>query len=103
MKISNEGLSIIKHFEGMRLIAYRDAVNVLTIGYGHTGPDVTEGMKITEEQAEDLLRKDVERFEVGTEGLTAPVTLTQNEFDALVSFSYNVGLGALGESTLLKN
>lgn len=101
MKLSETGLALIKEFEGCELIAYRDAVNVLTIGYGHTGPDVTENLVISQERAEELLRQDVAIFEKGVEELVT-VPLTQFEFDALVSFSYNLGLGALQRSTLLK-
>jgi len=71
---------------------------VLTIGYGHTGSDVTTGMTITESEAEALLRKDLQRFEASVRTLIS-VRLTQHEFDATVSFAFNVGAGALEQST----
>jgi lysozyme len=102
MKISNRGLELIKKFEGLELKAYRCPAGVLTIGYGHTGMDVRTGMTITEAQATELLRKDVARFESAVDRYTHDVTLRQNQFDALVSFAYNVGEQALWSSTLLK-
>lgn len=95
------GIKLIKAFEGCKLKAYRDIVGVLTIGYGHTGADVFEGQVITQEEAERLLRDDLEAFEVGVARLVK-VSLTENQFAALVSFAYNLGLRALGGSTLLK-
>jgi len=101
VKTSKPGLDLIKGFEGLRLTAYYDVVGVLTIGYGHTGDDVYEGLTITELQAEQLLQKDLARFEQAVNKLIT-VPLNQNQFDALVSFTYNVGEGALEESTLRK-
>jgi lysozyme len=99
MKISTTGVNLIKSFEGLKLQAYIDAVGILTIGYGHTGPDVHKGMTITEAQATDLLHKDLTSFEAAvTKLITVP--LNQNQFDALVSFTYNVGVGSLESSTL---
>ncbi len=99
MKISDNGLAIIKRFEGCVLHAYKDAVGIWTIGYGHTGPDVTPGLVIDQAAADALLAKDVERFEQGIGDLVS-VPLTQNQFDALVSFTFNVGLGAFKKSTM---
>lgn len=101
MNISNKGINLIKQFEGLELKAYKDSVGVLTIGYGSTGPHVTVGMTITESQAETLLKKDLSRFEKGVDDLVT-VPLNQNQFDALVSFSFNLGLGNLKSSTLLR-
>ena len=101
MKINDEGLELIKLFEGLRLKAYKCPAGVLTIGYGHTGKDVKPGMVITEEQAEELLRQDLERFEEGVENLVE-VELNENQFSALVSLAYNIGLGNFKRSTLLK-
>ena len=101
MKLSQTGLDLIKSFEGLRLKAYSDIGGVPTIGYGTTGPDIKLGMTITQAQAEDLLRADVAAFERGVSD-RVKVSINQNEFDALVSFSYNVGLGALQSSTLLR-
>ena len=101
MKISQKGLNLIKSFEGLELKAYKDSVGVVTIGYGSTGAHVSMGQTLTVQQAEDLLRKDVSRFEEGV-GKLVKVTINQNQFDALVSFSFNLGLGNLSSSTLLK-
>ena len=100
MRISSVGLDLIKSFEGLRLEAYADAVGVWTIGYGTTR-GVTAGMTISREDAEELLREDAGWFEQAVLRLL-PIELTQGEFDALVSFTYNLGAGALEESTLRK-
>lgn len=99
MKTRNK--EIIKQSEGLRLEAYLCPADVWTIGYGHTGKDVVEGMKITGGEAEKLLEGDLEKFEKDILKMVK-VGLTQNQFDALVSFTYNVGGGALKTSTLLK-
>jgi len=101
MKISAKGLSLIKSFEGLELKAYKDSVGVITIGYGSTGSHVSMGQTITETQAEALLLSDVSRFERGVTDLVK-VPLSQNQFDALVSFSFNLGLANLKSSTLLR-
>ncbi|MGR2678743.1 lysozyme [Chromobacterium haemolyticum] len=101
MKTSANGIKLIQQFEGLRLKAYQDAVGVWTIGYGHTGPDVTPGLVITQAQADALLARDLSRFESGVTRLVQ-VPLNQNQFDALVCFSFNLGLGALQGSTLLR-
>ena len=100
MKISPAGVELIKHFEGCELDAYRCSAGVLTIGYGHTG-DVKESDKIDQAMAELMLLRDLKRFEVGVSNyLKAHVT--QNQFDALVSLAFNVGLGNFSTSTLLR-
>jgi len=101
MKLSQAGLDLIKRFEGCKLKAYQDAVGIWTIGYGHTGPNVHEGLTITQKQADDILAQDAGRFASGVSA-NVNVSLTQAEFDALVSFAFNVGLGAFKTSTLLK-
>lgn len=101
MKISQTGLDLIKSFEGLKLKAYQDVVGVWTVGFGSTGPHVKPGMVITAKQAEDLLRDDVSRFEACV-SKQVTVALSQNQFDALVSFAFNLGCGNLGSSTLLK-
>lgn len=101
MPINQKGIDLIKHFEGLRLEAYVDPVNVLTIGYGHTGSDVKAGMRITEAEAEHLLRGDLEKFAKAVTK-AVKVGLSGNAFAALVSFAFNVGTGALNKSTLLK-
>ena len=93
---------LIEQFEGLRLEPYADAVGVPTIGFGHTGSDVSLGMDpITQEVADQLLQADLQRFEDGVNGFVSDET-SQQQFDALVSFSYNLGLGALQGSTLLR-
>ncbi len=101
MKISQKGIDLVKSFEGLELKAYKDSVGILTIGWGSTGSHVTAGMTITKEQAEQLLKKDLERFERGVSDLVK-VPLNQNQFDALCSFAFNLGLGNLKSSTLLE-
>ena len=100
MKISQEGLSLIKKFEGCRLEAYYCSGGVLTIGYGHTG-GVKESDTITQEEAEKLLRADVFKFEEYVED-NVMVELDQGQFDALVAWTFNLGPGNLRESTMLK-
>jgi len=99
-RISDSGLEMLKQFEGLRLKAYQDSAGVWTIGYGHT-KTAYPGMVITRSEAERLLRQDLQRFEKGVRDRVS-VPLTQNQFDALVSFSFNVGVGAFSKSTLLK-
>lgn len=101
MEISQAGLDSIKKHEGLRLRAYRDAVGIWTIGYGHTGPEVTPGMEISEGEAESMLREDVLECEACIEEHVT-VDLTQGQFDALCSFIFNLGCGAFERSTLLK-
>lgn len=101
MQVSQKGVDLIKSFEGLRLTSYYDAVGIITIGYGHTGSDVKPNQTITKEEAEHLLKQDLVKFETAvTKLITIP--LTQNQFDALVSFTYNCGSGALEQSTLRK-
>jgi len=100
-QIGKPGLDLIKSFEGLKLRAYLCPAKVWTIGYGSTGPHVTPGKVITEAQANDLLQDDLDRFEKAVTRLVT-VPLTQNQYDALVSFAFNVGISALERSTLLK-
>ncbi|MEM9014093.1 MAG: lysozyme [Pseudomonadota bacterium] len=99
MKILKNGIDLIKRFEGLELEAYQDVAGVWTIGYGCT--DATHafaGNVITEAEAEFLLRRDLERFEKAVaRGFT--VRLNQNEFDALVSITFNIGIGGMLGST----
>lgn len=101
MRTNEEGLKLLKKFEGCKLKTYRCSAGVLTIGYGHTGKDVTEGKVITQAEAEKLLEDDLKRFEAGVADLLK-VKVTANQFSALVTFAYNIGLNALSGSTLLK-
>lgn len=103
MQTGQEGLRLIKNYEGLRLEGYKCPAGILTIGYGHTGKvdgkAITLGMKISKEKAEDLLKSDLKRYE---NYVTATkLKLNQNQFDALVSFTYNCGSGCL--QTLVKN
>lgn len=93
MKTSGKGIALIKSFEGCRLQAYRDSVGVLTIGYGHTG-DVKAGQVISQGFAEELLKADLMKFERNVTKYT-PFAMNQNQFDALVSFAFNCGVGNL--------
>ena len=91
----------IKTWEGLSLKAYLCPAKVPTIGYGHTGPDVKIGMTITKDEADALFTKDINAF-AGKVARICPPGLTQNQFDALVSLAYNIGIGGLSKSTLLK-
>ena len=99
MKTSPKGIALIKEFEGLRLKAYLCPGGVWTIGYGHTA-GVKPGMVITEAQAGEYLKADLIAFERYLNGLG--LALNQNQFDALVSFIYNVGTGNFSSSTLLR-
>lgn len=105
MKTSDAGIGLIKKYEGRRLDAYQDSVGVWTIGYGHTNaagpPPVRPGDRISEIEAAEILRKDLKKYEKYVEELVT-VPLKQNQFDALVSFCFNVGPGNLKKSTLLR-
>lgn len=101
MKISDNGLNLIKQFEGCRLKAYKCPAGVWTIGYGHTGADVKEYTIISQTQADKFLAQDV-LIHANNVSKLVRVPLTQNQFDALVSFEYNVGYGNFLKSTLLK-
>jgi lysozyme len=104
MQMTDEGLDLIKHFEGFRGAAYRDPVGIWTIGYGHTSmagtPEVTAGLTVSETEAGEILARDVETFATGVRALVR-VALSDGQFSALVSFAYNVGLGALKKSSVL--
>lgn len=94
-RIGQAGLALIKQFEGCRLIAYQCSAGVWTIGYGHTA-GVYKGMKITQAQADAFLKQDIAKFEKYINNPSyVPFTdkLNQNQFDALVSFAFNLGQG----------
>ena len=105
IKASKDALTLIKYFEGCSLKAYPDPGSAdgkpWTIGYGHTGKEVTKGLAWTQAQADAALAGDVARFACDVEKLIK-VSVTQSQFDALVSFAYNIGVGALASSTLLR-
>jgi lysozyme len=99
---SNAGLALTKEFEGLRLTPYQDSGGVWTVvGYGHTGPNVHPGMVITQAEADALLVKDVQ---VAVDAVNRLVTasLNQNQADALIDFTFNLGEGVLARSTLLR-
>ena len=100
MRASEVCIKKLKAFEGLRTEAYYDPAGVLTIGYGHTGPDVSPGDVISEYWAEHLLRADLYETEKAVDELD--VAKTQGQFDALVSFAYNLGINRLRTSSLLK-
>ena len=99
-QINRAGWELIRQFEGCKLKAYVCPAGVLTVGFGSTGPHVKPGMTITQDQADELLRSDLRRFEDYVAANCAPAT--DNQFSALVAFCFNVGEGALGGSTLRK-
>ena len=100
MKISNNGLDLIKHFEGLVLKAYKCPAGVWTIGYGHT-KDVQPGDEWSESNADHMLEVEMEEYEGYIhDSVTAPIN--QDQFDALVSWVYNLGGGNLNASTMLK-
>lgn len=101
MKITNEMRTKMMQWEGCRLKAYRCPAGVLTVVYGHTGPDVTEGLVISYADAVRLFNEDVDRFALSVEGLVSGVRLNPRQFDSIVSIAYNIGLGNLRKSTLL--
>lgn len=102
IKTSSKGYNLIKKFEGLATTSYKCPAGVLTIGYGHTGKDVVKGMVITELYADELLKADVAKLERSLiKALNADeIVVNQNQFDALISFSYNLGVTRLVNSTL---
>ena len=105
MQTSEKGIALIKEFEGCKLTAYQDSVGVWTIGYGWTQPvdvkPIRAGMTIKQETAERLLKTGLVSYESDVSRLVK-VSLTQGQFDALVSFTYNLGARSLSTSTLLR-
>jgi lysozyme len=106
MKTSKRGIDLICEFEGLRLNAYRDPIGIWTIGYGHTtaagAPEVKNGLKITAQEAREILSRDLMKFETAVlNAMKRPAT--QNQFDAMVSFCYNVGPGNFGKSSVLRH
>jgi len=105
VKTGTAGIELIKQFEGWRSRAYRDAVGVWTIGYGHTAmagsPRPVQGMRISKIVGEQLLKRDLVKYERAVNNAVT-VDINQNQFDALVSFCYNVGPGNLNKSSVIK-
>ena len=107
MKISNNGINLIKHFEGLSLKPYLDVVNIPTIGWGNTfyedGTKVTlKDQPVTKERANELLEKIVNKDFADKIFPLIKVKVSQNQFDAMVSLAYNIGVGNFSKSTLLK-
>lgn len=100
MELSQKIKRMIKSWEGCRLTAYRCPAGVWTIGYGHTA-GVTPGMKITQQQADAMFEADISQFAAQVSRVLGPVRLNNNQFDALVSLAYNIGIGRLAKSELL--
>lgn len=99
-KINQAGIDLLMRFEGCELTAYRDSGGVLTIGIGHTGPDVFEGMVITKQQALDLLDQDLQHTYKIESYIQVPVN--DNQYSALVCLAFNIGTNAFKGSTLLR-
>lgn len=102
MELSQKIKQMIKGWEGCRLSAYRCPAGVLTIGYGHTGADVTPGKRITQAEADSLFDNDVRKFAAKVAPLFVGVAINNNQFDALVSLSYNIGSLPVKAPTLLR-
>ncbi|HEY4008734.1 MAG TPA: lysozyme [Acidobacteriaceae bacterium] len=98
---SAAGFALTRSFEGLRLSSYQDSAGIWTIGYGHTGPEVRAGQRITEGEAEALLRADLSAAIHCVRGAVR-VAVSQNQFDALVDFCFNAGRGSFLGSTLLR-
>ncbi|MBB6250607.1 lysozyme [Nitrospirillum iridis] len=99
--VNAAGIALTEQSEGLKLTAYLCPAGRLTIGYGHTGPDVTPGMTITQDQAMDLLLQDLATAGTGVMGAVT-VPLSDNQYAALTDFVFNLGIGALTQSTLLR-
>lgn len=106
MKTNHEGRELIKRFEGKKLTAYKCPAGIWTIGYGHTSaaglPDVVAGLTITEAKADEILARDLEKFERAVE-TTIDRLMTDNQFAAMVSLCYNIGPKAFATSSVAKN
>ena len=101
MRISQKGIDLIKYFTGCKLSSYYNTDNVLAIGYGHTGKEVKRNMKITQEQAEALLQNDLAHVEYMLNvRFVGDKKLKQNQYDAVCSFVYSVGVHAFLKSTM---
>ena len=101
--VNQATIELIKRNEGCVLHAYQDSVGVWTIGYGHTGPEVVEGQTITQEEAEQLLRQDLGRFQDAVASAIAGGATTANQYGAMVSLCYNIGPGNFHTSTVLRD
>src|SRR6476620_4006605 len=100
MKISDAGIALIREWEGCKLTAYKDGGGVVTIGVGHTGPDVKMGQTISQFEADEMLKMDLEDHDISPFLDGCPTK--QNEFDAMTSLAFNIGLDRFRNSTVLK-
>lgn len=103
MRCNQAGIILIKHFEGCVLVAYKDQGGVWTIGWGHTGPEVHEGLVWSQEQADAMLLQDLWRKAERPVNFMVSADLNENQFSALCALVYNIGSGAFGMSTLLRD
>lgn len=101
MIASKEAEDLIKQFEGCHLKAYKDAVGIWTIGWGTTGPGIQEGLVISQHSADMMLKAHIQDVALDITALLGEKKLKQHQFDALVSFVYNIGIGAFKKSTML--
>ena len=101
MQYSKQGIQLTEQFESCRLIAYQDVKGIWTVGYGHTGPEVVEGLVWTQDQADAQLIMDLQHA-VNVVNRLVTIELSQPAFDALVDFVFNVGSGNFAGSTMLK-
>lgn len=99
-EINSDGLALLKSFESCRLNAYQDQGGIWTVGWGHTGPEVVQGMVVTQLQADLMLQKDLERFYHLDDYLSEQIN--ENQYSALVCLAYNIGLRALKTSQVIK-
>ena len=106
MKTSQDGLKQLADREGMRTKAYRDTRGIWTIGIGHTSaagpPDVHEGLELSEQEVLDLFAKDIKQYEDAV-NRAIKIPLKQNQFDALVSICYNIGVGGFTKSSMVRD
>ncbi len=102
MQASDKIKEVIKRFEGLRLKAYKDSKGIWTIGYGHT-LNVKPGQVITKEEADELFERDLASFEKQLKPHLNDIKLSQNQYDAIVSLCYNIGVGAFVRSSIYKH
>jgi lysozyme len=103
LTINEAGKDIIKFYESLRLKTYLDTGKVPTIGWGHCGPEVKMGMVISKEKAIEIFDKDISKFQEGVKKLIkSKATTTQNQFSAMVSLAFNIGLGQFSTSSVLR-
>ena len=96
------GLKILENSEGCRLVAYRDGGGIWTIGWGHTGPEVHEGLVWTQAQADAALQQDLERFEAGVTRADGSTPTTANQYSAMCDLAFNIGIGNFLNSSVLR-